>query len=170
MSIQAMAWAIEQQEVKEPETQLVLICLANYAGADGANAFPAISRLMRDTRLSERTVRRHLRKLEQLSLIRKGNQVIAAAHIGRADRRPTVYDIVLLRGVTDAPRSITGGHPGPNGGSQKVSTGGHGDPQSVNPNPSINRKSALKANSKTENEHRAKFERDFKILTQQKKV
>jgi len=165
-----MAWAIEQQEVTEPETQLVLICLANYAGADGANAFPAIGRLMRDTRLSERTVRRHLRKLEQMSLIRKGNQAIAAAHIQRADRRPTVYDLLLSRGVTDAPRQLTGGHTDRNGGPETTCTGGHRDPQSVNPNPSINRKSVLRNDLKTEKEKRADFERLFETLTQQKKV
>ena len=172
MSIQAVAWAIEQQEVTEPEMQLVLICLANYAGANGANAFPALSRLVRDTRLSERTVRRQLRKLEAMSLICKGNQAIVAAHIQRADRRPTVYDLVLSRGVTDAPRSSTGGPPDPNGGSQTTCTGGPGGPQSVNPDPSLNHKresaraipTGSGANPGASKERREEFKRQVREL------
>jgi DNA-binding transcriptional ArsR family regulator len=53
---------------------------------------------MTDTGLGERTVRRHLRKLEALGLIVRGNQAIAAAHIKRRDRRPTVYDLPLENG------------------------------------------------------------------------
>ena len=63
MSIQAVAWAIEQQQVKDPNSRLVLICLANYSGTSGRDAFPAVSTLCRDSGLSESTVRRHLGEL-----------------------------------------------------------------------------------------------------------
>lgn len=116
LSIQAMAWAIEQQEVTEPITQLVLICLANYAGAHGENAFPSLSRLVRDTRLSERAIRMHLRKLEQLSLIRRGNAAVVEAYVKRSDRRPLCYDLIMSRGASDAGRESTGGILRPNGG------------------------------------------------------
>ncbi len=103
-----MAWAIEQQEITDPGTRHILLCLCNYADAMGANAFPAISRLCRDSGMSESSVRRHLAALVKASVIRKGNQGIAAAHIARADRRPTVYDIVTGRGVTMSPREVNG--------------------------------------------------------------
>jgi len=116
VSWQATAWAIEQQEVTDPITLLVLLCLANYADAVGANAFPSIDRLARDSRLVIRAVQYQLRKLEREGLIRRGNQAIAAAHICRADRRPIVYDLLMQRGAPhapgrgalDAPREVTG--------------------------------------------------------------
>lgn len=90
-----MSWALHQRRVKSPGARHVLGCLANYADANGRNAFPSIARLTADTGLDERNVRRHLRALEALGVIRAGNQLIAAAHITRADRRPTVYDILM---------------------------------------------------------------------------
>jgi Helix-turn-helix domain len=144
LSIQAMAWAIEQQEIKEPVTRLVLLCLANYAGADGSHAFPSIARLQRDTGLSERSIRQHLRKLETASLIQRGNRLFAVTKIGRADRVPLVYDIIMQRGAPDSPREVTRGTPRPNGGHMTTSRGA---PPA--PNPSLRSvrepKSALEA-------------------------
>lgn len=108
LSWQATAWAIKQQETKEPNQRFVLLCLANYAGPDGCNAFPAVNTLAEDTGLSESTVRRKLQELEELELVNRGNQAIAAAHIERADRRPIVYDLPLERGVTVLPREPNG--------------------------------------------------------------
>lgn len=99
-----MAWAIEQREIKDPSVKFVLVCLANYADACGANAFPAIQRLCQDTALSESTVRRALQSLEKQALIVKGNQSVAAAQISRVDRRPVVYDLLMERGVHMTPR------------------------------------------------------------------
>lgn len=110
-----MAWALQQQETSDPTARHVLLCLANYAGADGLAAFPSTSTLARDSGLSERTIRAKLDQLETLGLIRLGNQAIAAAHIRRADRRPTVFDLVLSRGAPAAPRSFTGCNSRPNG-------------------------------------------------------
>lgn len=42
---------------------LTLIMIANYAGADGAGAWPSIEVLARDTRLTTRAVQVHLREL-----------------------------------------------------------------------------------------------------------
>lgn len=143
LSIQAMAWAIEQQEITEPVTRLVLLCLANYAGADGSHAFPSIARLMRDTGLSDRAIQQHLRKLEAASLIRQGNRLFAVAKIGRGDRIPKVYDLVMERGAPDSPRESTGGMPRPYGVNERALRGERGSP---NPKRSINNhKSALEA-------------------------
>ncbi|MGR4895819.1 helix-turn-helix domain-containing protein [Stenotrophomonas sp. LARHCG68] len=97
MSIQAIAWAIEQSAVTDATAQLVLMCLANYADHDGCAAFPSVERLCRDTRLSPRTVRAKLGLLEKGGQIRRGNQKIVAAYIDRADRRPICYDIVMTK-------------------------------------------------------------------------
>jgi DNA-binding transcriptional MocR family regulator len=123
LSWQATAWAIKQHETDEPNQRFVLLCLANYAGPDGCNAFPAISTLAEDTGLSESTVRRKLQELEELHLISKGNQAVAAAHIERADRRPIVYDLPLERGVTVLPRELNGVSPESERGVKKGATG-----------------------------------------------
>lgn len=119
MSVQAISWALAQQRVMAASARHVLLCLANYAGEDGRNAFPSIARLCADTGLSERAVRNNLRDLEEAGVIERGNQAVAAAFIDRADRRPTVYDIVMdedERGAGNAAREATGGTSFQNGG------------------------------------------------------
>lgn len=110
MSVQAMSWALSLpvQTLKDSSARHVLLCLANYAGSNGAGAFPSASTLAQDTGLSERTVRYKLDDLEQSGLIKKGNQAIAAVHIDRHDRRPVVYDLQILRGANPAPRAKRG--------------------------------------------------------------
>jgi len=169
MSVQAIAWAIEQQEVREPETQLVLMCLANYAAADGANAFPSIQRLTRDSRLSESTVRRQLQKLEKMSLIRRGNQAITAAFIVRADRRPTVYDLLMPRGVYGTPREVNGVSAEASRGVKNGLTGC----QSLTPDPSLSGrepKSAITRAEKEEFKARLRLGTLASTLAQSKKV
>lgn len=102
-----MGCAIAQQVVTDAPARHVLLCLSNYAGVDGAGAFPSAATLALDTGLSERTVRAKLDLLEASGLIRRGNQAIVAAWVERADRRPVVYDVVLPgleRGAAGAPR------------------------------------------------------------------
>lgn len=105
-----MSWALSlpTQVLKDASARHVLLCLANYAGSNGAGAFPSATTLAQDTGLSERTVRYKLDDLEKSGLIKQGNQAIAAVHIDRHDRRPVVYDLQLLRGATAAPRSDRG--------------------------------------------------------------
>ena len=100
-----MSWALSlpTETLKDSSARHVLLCLANYAGSNGAGAFPSASTLAQDTGLSERTVRYKLDDLEKSGLIQKGNQAIAAVHIDRHDRRPVVYDLQLSRGAESAP-------------------------------------------------------------------
>lgn len=107
MSWQASAWAVEQQEITYPTARHVLLCMANYADADGRAAFPSVLRLARDTGLSESAVRRSLRTLEKFLLIRRGSPAIVAAHIKRSDRRPASYDLLIARGSCVTPRETT---------------------------------------------------------------
>ncbi|WP_219268915.1 helix-turn-helix domain-containing protein [Pseudomonas sp. Xaverov 259] len=105
-----MSWALSLpvQTLKDSSARHVLLCLANYAGSNGAGAFPSASTLAQDTGLSERTVRYKLDDLEKFGLIQKGNQAIAAVHIDRHDRRPVVYDLQISRGANPAPRAKRG--------------------------------------------------------------
>lgn len=92
MSVQAMAWALEQAEDVPPHLVALLIGLANHAKPDGTAAYPGTARLARYTRKSERQTVRDLQELLDLGLIQLGDER-HVAHI-RADRRPTVYDLV----------------------------------------------------------------------------
>lgn len=126
MSIQAMAWAIRQQVVTSRSARHVLLLLANCANEDGQNAFPSVARMARESGLSERGVQIALRDLEKAGVIREGNQQAATIHIRRQDKRPTVYDIVMIetpgrgeeasprgpeRGEEASPRAATGRNP-----------------------------------------------------------
>lgn len=100
-----MSWALSRRDLgKDSSARHVLLCLANYAAADGRGAFPSAKTLTEDTGLSERTVRSKLDLLEVQGLIVRGNQALAAVYIDRHDRRPVVYDLMLKRGAADAPR------------------------------------------------------------------
>ncbi len=141
MSVQAISWALGQQRVTAASARHVLLCLANYAGEDGRNAFPSIARLCADTGLSERAVRNNLRDLEEAGVIERGNQAVAAAFIDRADRRPTVYDIRIddeERGAGNAAREATGGISFQNGGHLTTERGA-GDAPEPSYNHQLNR-------------------------------
>lgn len=100
-----MSWALSRRDLgKDSSARHVLLCLANYAGADGRGAFPSAKTLTDDTGLSERTVRVKLDVLEARGLIVRGNQALAAVYIDRHDRRPVVYDLMIKRGAVVAPR------------------------------------------------------------------
>lgn len=153
-----MAWAIEQQEIHNPTARLVLICLANYASADGTSAFPSVARLAADTGLSERAVQQKLRELEQAMMIRKGNQALPAAHIKRSDRRPVCYELLMKpRGAPYSPRTETGCNTTTDG--VNVTTK-RGEPRAPDPSsyPSVNRqaKTIKKELSESEKERRRK--------------
>lgn len=67
MSIQAVAWAIEQK-TGSPAGKVVLICLANYADENG-ECWPSQATIAKETELSERSVREWLQKLEDAGII-----------------------------------------------------------------------------------------------------
>lgn len=67
MSGAALGWA-KSQVAPTSVAKAVLICLADYADADGA-AWPAVPTLAREVQVSERTVQRTLRALEEAGLI-----------------------------------------------------------------------------------------------------
>jgi len=142
LSIQAYSWAIEHQEtVTDPSCQLVLMCLAYYAGVDGCNAFPSVARIARNSRLSERSVQRALKKLLELGIIEHGSRIVPAAHIARTDKRPQNYNIVL-RGDTQTPRKGNGVTHSRSGVTSTTERGDTVTPDPIS-DPSINRKSVF---------------------------
>jgi hypothetical protein len=109
-----MAWALQiaKTELSDPTARHVLLCLGNYASADGRGAYPSARTLAEDTCLAERTIRYKLDALEAGGFIVRGNQALAAVYIERHDRRPVVYDLQLVRGANAAPRSKRGADDG----------------------------------------------------------
>lgn len=107
MSIEALTWAMNLAPVPydagkpSPSCALVLIGLANHAGPDGTCAFPSVATLVRYTRLSERTVRYCMDRLEADKIIRPCDPTILAATVKRGDRRPKGWDLAIERMRTD---------------------------------------------------------------------
>jgi hypothetical protein len=76
VSVEAISWALNLAPVPadrggQPSSacKFVLVGLANHAGPDGTGAFPSVATLVRDTGLSERTVRTCLDRLEAAGII-----------------------------------------------------------------------------------------------------
>ena len=69
MSGKVVGWAAEQR-TGSPVTKLVLFKLADNANDDGI-AWPSVALMVQHTELSEASVRGHLKKLEELGLIRR---------------------------------------------------------------------------------------------------
>lgn len=69
----------------------VLVILAERADEYGYGAWFGQEKLAETLECSTRTIRRALRELLDAGLIRKGDQSLVR---GRADRKPTVYDVV----------------------------------------------------------------------------
>lgn len=67
MSVHALSWA-KRQRTGKGATKLVLLLLADYAGADG-RCWPHMTTLAVEAEVSERTVRRCIGALEELGLL-----------------------------------------------------------------------------------------------------
>ena len=161
MSIQAMAWVLKQK-IGDATAKHVLMCLANYAGEDGENAFPSVARLEKDTELSERTIREKLVYLVDKGFIKHGDQGMAAAYYKRKDRTSVCYDFVL-RGAPDAPRESTGCATPQNG---VQITQSRGAPAAPNPSsyPSMNKSvtQTLKDREKPPEGRQDNFEAEYR--------
>lgn len=69
MSMSAMTWA-RDQKVGAASTKLVLLLLADYADDDG-HCWPFIETVAEKAEMGEKSVRRHLNKLEKMGLLRR---------------------------------------------------------------------------------------------------
>lgn len=95
MSVQALAWVLEEAPDLPPHLVGVLMGVANHAGRDGTGSYATQETLARYARKSARAVRNDLEALLSLGLIRKGDQRLVS-HLA-ADKRPVVYDLAMER-------------------------------------------------------------------------
>jgi hypothetical protein len=119
MSIQAIAWVLEQSEATLAD-RLVLLAIANHADARGWNAYPSVPRIAEEARVAEATVYRSLSTLEQ------SGELIVHRHPGRSNK----YVIAALN-----PSQIERGNPsqierGPLASTRKT-------PRKLRPEPSL---------------------------------
>ena len=98
MSLRAMLWALEDAPVDDPASALILVALADRADDEGRDAYPARAWLARRGRCSVSTVARRLKRLEELGLIRRGDQTILDVRKVPTDRRPVVWDLCMDAG------------------------------------------------------------------------
>lgn len=87
-----MAWAMDARRTgpMTPAARLVLITLADYAGAAG-QAFPSVETIAARTGAGVSTIRRQLAWLLEAGIIRLGDQLLVSHY--RPDRRPMVYAV-----------------------------------------------------------------------------
>ena len=91
MSVQAMTWAFAQDV--EPHAKLVLIALANRSNQDTGICFPGQALLAAECSMSSRTVRRHLRALEDKGLVRRRARMLPEGRGRTSDEyRLAFYD------------------------------------------------------------------------------
>lgn len=95
MSTQAMVWALEDAPDVPAQALGALMGLANHADEHGRGAYPDQETLAAYARKSSRQVRTDLARLEEVGLIRRGDQSLVA-HI-REDKRPVVWDVAMER-------------------------------------------------------------------------
>lgn len=91
MSVELLARAKKTRLGGDSTAKLLLICLADYANAEGM-AWPTVATMTEEVEKSERTIQTALRKLERLKLIRKGDQKWTRNY--PKGQRPTVYEIL----------------------------------------------------------------------------
>ncbi|WP_053723021.1 helix-turn-helix domain-containing protein [Saccharothrix sp. NRRL B-16348] len=113
MSIESVSWVLNHAPIPRDRRDassltVVLLGLANHADPFGRNAFPAVSTLVRYTRLSERSVQYALRALEELALIGPSDPTIVAAYVKRSDRRPRGWDLAVHRSEEAVDNSADG--------------------------------------------------------------
>jgi DNA-binding transcriptional ArsR family regulator len=99
MSVTLMG-KVWRTDLPTPE-KMVLLVIADHANDDGTNAWPGIATIARKTSISERSVQRHLKTLEDANLITIIKQGGGNKHT-RNDRRPNRYDVNLkaLKAIT----------------------------------------------------------------------
>lgn len=100
LSIQAMSWVIENSK-HSLGSFVVLLMIANHAKSDGTGAWPSVSTLAREARMSERQVRNCLRNLEQSGELR--------AAIGAGPHGANLYELPLMTGANIADVKISQG-------------------------------------------------------------
>lgn len=93
MSLEAYIWtATLPLSACSATPYRVLLMLADRADPLGYCAYPSVRNMAETLECSTRTVQRALRELEDVGLIRKGDQRPVQHY--RPDKRPVVYDVL----------------------------------------------------------------------------
>lgn len=119
MSVEALSWAFRHSKSRLG-TRLVLLALADFAQADGGDAFPSVATLAAKAGVSPRAARSALRRLEQMGEI---------VRTGTSRRGTTVYAL-RLEGAANSAGAAESGTEGPQKTTAAVS--------STSANPSVN--------------------------------
>lgn len=104
MSIELVAKAKKTRLHGDSTAKLLLIVLADYANDEGM-AWPSVKTMAEETEKSERSIQLLLRKLEQMRLIRKGDQKLVAKYA--KGRRPVVYKLFPTAKKGETPVNAT---------------------------------------------------------------
>ncbi|MCX4885898.1 helix-turn-helix domain-containing protein [Streptomyces sp. NBC_00847] len=96
MSFEAVLWATSDAPIANVNEFAVLVMLAEKADSDGCSAFPARATVAARTTVDPKTVQRTINALAARKLIGPGNP--KAAEYIRADRRPSVWDLLIPYG------------------------------------------------------------------------
>lgn len=98
LSKAAVLWALHEAPDVPARLVSTLIAIAAYASEDGRGAYPSAATVAAITRKSETQAKRDLAELEKRGLLAPGDGRIVKDI--RADRRPNVYDLAMLRGAS----------------------------------------------------------------------
>jgi hypothetical protein len=105
LSIKAIIWALQDAPVDDPTQALILCAMAETAHDDGTEARASQATYAKYARCSERTLRRHIKAMEETGVIIRGDQRLVE-HL-RPDRRPVVWNLAIwmnrTTGQTDRP-------------------------------------------------------------------
>jgi hypothetical protein len=114
-----MAWVLNDAPGLPANAFGTLMGLANHADHEGRGARAAQATLGKYARKTDRQIRRDLTELEELGLIRRGDQRLVA-HLPPM-KRPIVWDLAMeLRETVDSDRTPTTGHGSPAGHARPV--------------------------------------------------
>ncbi|MFJ9846292.1 hypothetical protein ACIRYZ_38810 [Kitasatospora sp. NPDC101155] len=96
MSWLASEWAAGDAPIANVNEYAVLTCMAETAGRDGCASYQSGPTIAARTTLSERTVTRAWKSMEERGLIAKGDQSIVEKNPKiRPDKRPIVWDLLI---------------------------------------------------------------------------
>ena len=101
MSYKAMDWAFSQ-ELDDPQMKFVLIALCKHCDEKGV-CYPSALRLSNLTGLSQRTVQRKLKQLEQMQLIKVKRQ------FGKGHRSSNIYYVTVSRDYVTVSHDVRNG-------------------------------------------------------------
>jgi len=136
MSLQGFLWVQEQAPTQSSTELAVLYAMANYVDPAGHGCYASQSSLAERARCDVRTLRRHLKELENRGVIRRGDQQMVSHFPAR--HRPIVWDLNLtLTSGKARSDNMTGRESDRTSDTIRPDIGGTSDGTRVSDNPSL---------------------------------